>query len=844
VTHDPIESAVAEWLELWAAGTPPELTAFAQRKGIPVDALRPVLDNARWLVGRHQATRETAPPALPVPPFQLDGVSVLAEAGRGGMGVVFKGIEEAQGRTVAVKILAPAARGTGSQGRTRFLKEARAAARLSHPNLVRIFQVGETGGLAWFTMEWIEGETLAQILARHAGEPDRRGAGHRFREVAALIARVARGLQHAHDSGLLHRDVKPGNILVDTEGEPHLADFGLVRDLAEETLTGTGEVLGSPPYMSPEQVRGDRAPTQRIDVYGLGVTLYECLALRRPFHGEDQETLRAQILQAPLVPPRSHDPNVPAALQWICLRAMAREPEVRYPSAAALAADLEAFLRDEPVTAGPPSTALRVQRWVRRHGRGLFAATALLLFAGVAVFAWRSRLHLAAAELKSTHDRVAMARLTEDRGQLLDVLDAAVASHPAEPAFLLQRAIPRLATGQLAMATLDIARARALRPADPEIVVLAQALAAAGAIAAGQPLAAEHEAAFQRVAAMDSREGLHIHLCGAILCQLGRWQQAEPFLRRASERDRSLGAEVDLMTAYQRIGRIDDAWAALDRFCGSRESPLLGYHRCRLAVGYTDAARAKAELRALERRAPASAFTATARILLHMLQGDQIEEGEAEFARARAANDWAAAATFAEDAMAKAYHVGGRPGKAIPLWESLLQRWPRNVNYRSLLGITLLQLQHRRRGAEQRELKRRGLAELERAAEDSQHIPSEGPYHRGLFLFYSDRLAEAVASLRAATAAAPLEPHRWRPLAYALVTLAGETSDPAERLRLIEEYAAAQGREAELKPWDAKAQDFHRAALLRLAEAYAAMGDAREEAARRQLTELTSRPAR
>ncbi len=268
---------------------------------------------------------------------------LLEELGRGGMGVVYRARQRSLGRTVALKMILHA--GTASPADlARFRAEAEAAARLDHPSIVPIYDVGEHDGKPFFTMKYVEGSTLARRLAEGPIAP---------RAAAALLAPIARAIDFAHRRGVLHRDLKPSNILIDREGRPHVSDFGLAkRVLSDDRLTLSGAVLGTPSYMAPEQAAGTRGKLGAAsDVYSLGTILYQMLTGRPPFQSASpMETVLLVLDEEPL-PPRLLNPRADRELEMIALKCLQKPPELRYESAAALADDLEAYLADEPTAA-------------------------------------------------------------------------------------------------------------------------------------------------------------------------------------------------------------------------------------------------------------------------------------------------------------------------------------------------------------------------------------------------------------------------------------------------------------------------------------------------------------
>ncbi|PZR70972.1 MAG: hypothetical protein DLM73_16635 [Chthoniobacterales bacterium] len=301
-----------------------------------------------------------------VPPASLEpgtdrvigGYEIKGELGRGGMGVVYRARQKQPNRVVALKML------TGHYGPdelARFLAEAETAAGLHHTNIIQIYEVGEIDGAPFFSMEFVESGSLADRL---------RGGTMEAREAAQLLISVARALHFAHQNGVVHRDMKPANILLDPEGVPKVADFGIAKRLtANAALTLSGAVIGTPTYMAPEQAKGtSREVGATADVYSLGAILYEMLAGRPPFLPEESETaLTVRVITEDPVSPAWHNPGIPRELETICLKCLEKEPRDRYASAAAFAEDLRRFLDDESILARPPNTAVRTLKWVRRN---------------------------------------------------------------------------------------------------------------------------------------------------------------------------------------------------------------------------------------------------------------------------------------------------------------------------------------------------------------------------------------------------------------------------------------------------------------------------------------------
>jgi len=302
------------------------------------------------------------------------GYELIEEIARGGMGVVFRARQSKLGRQVALKVIA-AGELASPRMVERFRTEAEAAARLQHPHIVPILEVGHHDGWHFFSMRLIEGGTLAAWMREWPVSPE---------AAARLLAKVARAVHHAHQHGVLHRDLKPTNILLDPQGEPHLTDFGLAKILEDSRdLTYSAAVLGTPAYMAPEQAIGQtRDVTVAADVYGLGAVLYELLAGRPPFVAPNTPALLLKITEED-VPSFRHESAAAHDLEVICLKCLEKEPSRRYASAAELADDLERWLRDEPVQARASTRWERSVKWTRRHPAK--AALALLVPLSLAI---------------------------------------------------------------------------------------------------------------------------------------------------------------------------------------------------------------------------------------------------------------------------------------------------------------------------------------------------------------------------------------------------------------------------------------------------------------------------
>lgn len=380
--------------ELWPrAGHLPQASeaeegVVRRLKRVPLSAAASCPRRADGPAGPTRAATDSELPAVP-------GFEILGELGRGGMGVVYRARQVALQRTVALKMVLNGAH-AGPKELARFRAEAAVIARLQHPNIVQVYEVGEAAGRPYFALEFVAGGSLAQYL---------RGTPQPTLPAARMVETLARAVHAAHANGVVHRDLKPANVLLSSGGvgggewsrdptathhspltthQPKIADFGVARcaDVDGEATghrepTATGEILGTPSYMAPEQAMVPRHPIgPTADVYALGAILYELLTGRPPFTGETPLAIVLQVLHNDPVPVTSLRPNVPRELESICLKCLRKEPHNRYGSALELAEDFQRFLRGEPVRARPVTAVEKLWRWARRHPlpAGLLAA--------------------------------------------------------------------------------------------------------------------------------------------------------------------------------------------------------------------------------------------------------------------------------------------------------------------------------------------------------------------------------------------------------------------------------------------------------------------------------------
>jgi len=305
-------------------------------------------------------------------PSRIGRYEILGTAGEGGMGIVYKARHAELNRTVALKVMI-AGEHAGEDTIDRFQREARAAAALQHPNIVSVYDVGREHPLYYIVMEYVEGTSLDEIS---------RGPGLHPKEAARMARDLARALHYAHERNIVHRDIKPGNILVDRHGTAKLVDFGLAKStIDDKTLTKTGEIIGTACYMPPEQASGSmRSVDAKSDIYSLGAVLYQMLTGRAPFSGDTLMAILKQLEEQDPLSPSRLNPEVPRDLETICLKALAKEKPRRYATAEEFAKDLQNFLDGAPIQARPSDLGYRATKWARRHP----AASTALVMASVA----------------------------------------------------------------------------------------------------------------------------------------------------------------------------------------------------------------------------------------------------------------------------------------------------------------------------------------------------------------------------------------------------------------------------------------------------------------------------
>lgn len=379
----------------------------------------------------------------------LGDYELIEEIARGGMGVVYRARQVSLNRTVAFKLMRPGSLASEAEVQ-RFRAEAEAAASLQHPNIVAIHEVGEQDGLQYFSMDYVEGQTLAEIIRQHPLSAE---------TAARYVKTIAEAIEYAHQCGILHRDLKPSNVLIDHSGQVRITDFGLAKRITQDSgLTASGAVIGTPSYMPPEQASGQKAKLgPASDVYSLGAILYELLTGRPPFKAETALDTLLLVLNADPAAPRLLTPKLSPDLETICLKCLEKEPRKRYASANELADDLGRFLKREPIRARPISAINRGWRWCRRNPWPTVAAVALVIVAAVfsvSAISYRQRLW------QSLLDQARLERVAGNRAKSLERAAEAARIKPTTalrqeaiqsiiaPGLRLMREFPNLASAR------------------------------------------------------------------------------------------------------------------------------------------------------------------------------------------------------------------------------------------------------------------------------------------------------------------------------------------------------------------------------------------------------------
>lgn len=637
-----IDDACRRFEAEWKGGRVPRVDDFLVGwAGGDADALRAEL---RLLDAHYARAAEPTPPARPEGERWLGEFRVGRELGRGGMGVVYEAHQRSLNRPVALKVLAGA--GLTPAAVRRFRREAEAAARLHHTNIVPIYATGEQDGTHFYAMELIDGPSLDRVLRdlRAAGgpaasptaldatapyRPDDDGGsasgtsglsgsslhssgGAYFDTVARMVAEVADALDHAHKAGVVHRDVKPSNLLVSPAGRLCVNDFGLARVLEQPGMTITGEMLGTPRYMSPEQITAGRIPVDhRCDVYSLGATLYELLTLEPPFRGETRDQLLAQIIQKEPRRPRAVNPKVPVDLETICLKAMEKDPDRRYQTAGAMADDLRRYVARFAILARRVGPLGRVKRWARRNP-ALAAAVAGAVGLGLAAGGLAYRNHMNELARQEDVKRLEAEQKKQEEEHKAELLEQ-------QKRAAMEKAVLACRLENTAEAKAAILEAKQLGCSPGQIDLLEGQLElcvgnvdrAVGQLEEAAKLLPDSVAAWAMLAVAFNKSGKNGDSVRAL---------AEATRLTATT------AEDFLFRAYaESFLDPDRAMATMDVAVSMRSTPLTQLCRCEVAryhlMMFPDVERAKQamdDIRALKRLIPANAFLHSISVSVHL----------------------------------------------------------------------------------------------------------------------------------------------------------------------------------------------------------------------------------
>jgi tetratricopeptide (TPR) repeat protein len=562
------------------------------------------LDKPAWAVLTDPGSSRESPlePEEGLPFDRLGEFRLIKKIGEGGMGVVYLAVQESLGREVALKVIRPERAGS-MEAEARFLREADAVSELRHPHIVTVYGSGEEKGVRYFAMELLSGRRLDEIM--------RDDGAIETQKILRWIRDVADALDCAHRAGILHRDVKPSNIVITPEGRAMLMDFGVARNLNLSTLTLTGEFRGTPNYASPEQVKARRQEIDgRTDVYSLGVTLYEAITGTVPFKGETTEQVFHKILEEEPVPPRRLNPSVSRDLETVVLTAMEKEPKRRYPAMSGFVLDLEHLLRSEMIMAKPPGLPTKLLKRVKRHpvvssAVAVAIATGLCFVLYVALISYPQILKEREAALKAKGE----AELEADKAQAINrfLLGMLYAPQPGEEgkdikvAEVLDRAAAQvendfagqpgieaavrdtlgntyIALGLYDKAEPHLAESLELRrelfgEEHPETI---GAMNGMGTVLRRQSRYEESEAFYRK--ALEISQSVHgeraectlvsLHNLGLVLFDQGKVDEAEPLQRKVFELRREVNGEEDpdtlmsmhnLASTLWKQGRLDEA---------------------------------------------------------------------------------------------------------------------------------------------------------------------------------------------------------------------------------------------------------------------------------------------
>ncbi len=568
-----VEALVREYLNRRGSGEEVDFEEYTRKLPELESELRGVLDR----IGRELLVRPDAETVADGESLILGDFRILGRIGAGGMASVYEAEQVSLNRRVALKVL-PSHLSFSDEAVMSFRREAEAGGRQAHPGIVSVYAAGEHEGAHYIAQELVEGgRTLAGMLEEQRAR-ETLPTGY-FREVARLVREVALALQHAHDSGVIHRDVKPSNILLTPEDRPRLTDFGLAKVEGAMALSRTGDFTGTPYYMSPEQAMSRRVPiTASTDIFSLGVTCYELLTLERPFDGESSHEVLTKVVFHEPRDPRRVNPRVPRDLAIICLKAMEKRPEKRYADMASFADDLGRFLDGETILAHPVGAGARLWRRVRRNPAvsSLGGLAFLLLILVVFVLPW--------VVLKAERDQRLAVEAESRKSQAVIGFLQTILSSPRPGA--KGREVRVVEVLERAAREIDSWEA-----ADPEVeAVLRSTIARTYAALGHAPEALEqyraaHERSRRAVGERDPGTIYHGQCLAIFLNQIGRPGEAETLGREVYQAQReALGADhpdtlkslATLVDALRAQGRLPEAETLIDELLERRRRVLGG----------------------------------------------------------------------------------------------------------------------------------------------------------------------------------------------------------------------------------------------------------------------------
>jgi serine/threonine protein kinase len=860
--RNPVEVLAEELVARYRAGESPSIREYAARYpelAGEIEDLFPVATLLEDLKGPPPAAAQAHSPPMPE---QLGDFRIVREIGRGGMGIVYEAEQVSLRRRVALKVL-PALPRLSPEQVERFQREARAAGQLHHSNIVPVFGVGEHAGLHYYVMQLIAGEGLDRILSRllraraqrpydtevitagparrvspataiapdepllsglSSSAPAPEGAAPGFpapegpayyHRVAQIALQAAEALAHAHGQGILHRDVKPANLLLDDRGTVWVTDFGVAKHFVGADLTRPGEVPGTLRYTAPERFQG--TSDARSDLFSLGLTLYEFLALQPAYDALDPARLLLQVMQGHIVRPRLHNPAVPRDLETVVLKALAPEPARRYQCAADLSADLGRFLADRPVKARRASAVEHALRWCRRNPAvaALSAALLLALVLGLGGVVWKWReasSHLAEAT-RASHEATEALGREENERKRADAQRRLAEGNLDVALQAFERIAGRLALPRPAAALEGDEEAPAPPAATPEAAAILQDLVGF----------------YERFAATNSNDprlrrdtARALRQVGTIRLRLGQYLLAVQALRRSSE---LLGNEIqalesarlhnELGVALRGAGRPGEAGKehqrALDELAKIQPASAEVRH---------EQARAHNLLGALQwrllRPGPAEASQRTALVLMEKLVEQDAKNPEYRHTQARAYHDLSLALRQQE----KRPEANEANGKALAILEALADDFPAVPDYRAelaeiLLGINPRMLLPRWSGEAARRYVRAlelagGLAARHPAVPEYQSLLARARHRLGVVQMVRGRPDEGLKNLKSAvalhqnlTARFPNMPAYRMPALEARLSLADalrQRKDLAESEKLLREALAEVTQMAAVMP--------------------------------------------